>query len=534
MPKKQGENMERSMYMGMRERLDELNERREALQQGGGAKAVERQHARGKLTARERIIILLDPGTFMELDLWAKPRMTGFDIDQRELPGDGVITGFGEVNGRPVYVYAQDFTVLGGTMGSTAGKKIVKVMRRALEERVPCIGLVDSGGVRIQDAVTRNMFDGYPAMFYQHTLSSGVIPQITLMMGPCAAGAAYSPALTDFVFMVKDTSHMYVASPSLIKTAQFVDTTDQELGGAMIHASVSGCCDMVAENDEECLLVTRELLGFLPANNMEKPPVYACDDDPNRRDEELLDIVPDAPRAAYDMRQLIRHVVDHGYFFELKPDYAPNMITGLCRMDGATVGIVANNPKAMAGAIDINASDKEARFIRFCDAFNIPLVFFVDTPAYLPGVEQEHGGILRHGAKVLYAISEATVPMITLYIRKAYGGGSSAMCSEPLGSDLLLAWPTAELGLMGAEGAVSIIYRKEIEAAENSDELRAQRLEEYQSTFGKFPYHAANVQWLEDIIDPRDTRPLLIRALKQMANKQKNDRAWKKHGNMPL
>ncbi|MCD8068323.1 MAG: acyl-CoA carboxylase subunit beta [Lachnospiraceae bacterium] len=520
--------------MGMREKLDELNERRSRLLQGGGGKAVEKQHSRGKLTARERIDILLDPGSFMELDLWAKPRMTGFDIDERELPGDGVVTGYGNVNGRPVYVYAQDFTVLGGTMGSTAGKKITKIMRRALEERVPCIGLVDSGGVRIQDAVTRNMFDGYPAMFYQHTQASGVIPQITLMMGPCAAGAAYSPALTDFVYMVKDTSYMYVASPSLIKSAQFVDTTDQELGGAMLHATVSGCCDMVAENDEDCLLQVRELLSFLPSSNLEKPPVYECTDDLERRDEELLDIVPDGANKPYSMREIIAHIVDNGYFYEMKPDYAPNMITGFCRMNGSTVGIVANNPQAMAGAIDINASDKEARFIRFCDSFNIPLIFMVDTPAYLPGVEQEHGGILRHGAKVLYAISEATVPMITLYIRKAYGGGSSAMCSEPLGSDLLIAWPTAELGLMGAEGAVSIIYRKEIAAAENPDEVRAKRVEEYKSTFGKFPYHAGNVQWLEDIIDPRDTRPILIRALKQLANKQKNDRVWKKHGNIPL
>ncbi len=520
--------------MDMREKLEELAQRRSALMQGGGAKAIARQHARGKLTARERVELFLDPGTFVELDLWAKPRMTGFDIDERELPGDGVITGFGEVNGSPIYVYAQDFTVLGGTMGSTAGKKIVKVMRRALEERVPCVGLVDSGGVRVQDAVTRSMFDGYPAMFYYHTQSSGVIPQITLMMGPCAAGAAYSPALTDFVIMVKNTSHMYVASPSLIKTAQFVETTDQELGGATVHATVSGCCDLVAENDEDCLNLTRELLSFLPASNMEQPPVYECTDDPERRDEELLNIIPEGPRAAYDMKALIRHVVDDGHFFELKPDYAPNMITGFCRMEGRTVGIIANNPKAMAGSIDINASDKEARFIRFCDAFNIPLIFFVDTPAYLPGVEQEHGGILRHGAKVLYAISEATVPMITLYIRKAYGGGNSAMCSEPLGSDLLLAWPTAELGLMSPEGAVAIIYRKEIESAENPDELRAQRIEEYKATFGKFPYHAGAVQWVEDIIDPRDTRPMLIKGLRQLAKKQKNDRSWKKHGNIPL
>lgn len=520
--------------MDMRDKLEELAQRRAALTQGGGTRAVERQHKRGKLTARERIAMFLDPDSFVELGLWAKPRMTGFDIDERELPGDGVITGYGDVNGRPVYVYAQDFTVLGGTMGSTGGKKIVKVMRRALEERVPCIGLVDSGGVRVQDAVTRSMFDGYPSMFYYHTQSSGVIPQITLMMGPCAAGAAYSPALTDFVIMVKNTSHMYVASPSLIKAAQFVDTNDQELGGALVHATISGCCDLVAEDDEDCILKTRELLSFLPLSNKEQPPVYKSDDDPNRREEGLLDIVPAASRAPYDMHEIIAYVVDNGYFFELKPDYAPNMITGFGRLDGHTVGFIANNPRSMAGAIDINASDKEARFIRFCDAFNIPLVFLVDTPAYLPGMEQEHGGILRHGAKVLYAISEATVPMITVYVRKAYGGGQSAMCSEPLGSDLLLAWPTAELGLMSPEGAVAIIYRKEIDAAANPDELRAQRIEEYKATFGKFPYHAAAMQWVDEIIDPRDTRPMLIKALRLLAKKQKIDRPCRKHGNIPL
>ena len=520
--------------MDMREKLEELVQRRAGLTQGGSSRAVDRQHQRGKLTARERIARFLDPGSFVELDLWAKSRATGFAIDERELPADGVITGYGDVYGRPVYVYAQDFTVLGGTMGSTGAKKIIKVMRRALESRVPCIGLVDSGGVRVQDAVTRSMFDGYPSMFYYHTLSSGVIPQITLMMGPCAAGAAYSPALTDFVIMVKHTSYMYVASPTLIKAAQFVETDDQSLGGALVHSTISGCCDLVAENDEDCLLKTRELLSFLPLNNAQRPPAYKSDDDPNRRAEALLDIVPTDSGEPYDMHDIITHVVDNNYFFELRPDYAPNMITGFGRLDGHSVGFVANNPQALAGAIDIDASDKEARFIRFCDAFNIPLVFLVDTPAYLPGVDQEHGGILRHGAKVLYAISEATVPMITVYVRKAYGGGNHAMCSGPLGSDLLLAWPTAELGLMSPEGAVAIIYRKEIAAAPNPDELRAQRIEEYKSTFGKFPYHAAAMQWVEKIIDPRDTRPMLIDALRRLAEKQKGDRPWKKHGLIPL
>lgn len=520
--------------MDMRQKLEELAQRRANLTQGGGPNQVERQHQKGKLTARERIAMLLDPDSFVELDLWAKSRMTGFDIDERELPGDGVVTGYGDVYGRRVYVYAQDFTILAGTMGSVGGKKILKVMQRALESRVPCIGLVDSGGVRVQDAVTRSLFDGFPSMFYYHTLSSGVIPQITLMMGPCAAGAAYSPALTDFVFMVKDTSSMYVASPTLIKTAQFVDIGEQELGGSLVHSTISGCCDLVPENDEDALLKTRDLLSFLPSSNTEPPPVYQSDDDPNRRDGDLLDIVPADISQPYDMHEVILRLVDSKHFFELKPAFAPNMITGFGRLDGHTVGIVANNPQALAGTIDINASVKEARFIRFCDAFNIPLVFLVDTPAYLPGVEQEHGGILRHGSKVLHAIAEATVPMITVYIRKAYGGGNHAMCTEPLGSDLLLAWPTAQLGLMSPEGAVAIIYRKELANDSNPRELQKQRLEEYKATFGEFPYHAAAMQWVDEIIDPRDTRPMLINALRGLAKKKKDDRPWKKHGNIPL
>ena len=519
--------------MNMRERLTELAARREKLLKGGGSKAIDKQHARGKLTARERVELFLDPGTFVELDLWAKPRMTGFEIDEKEIPGDAVIVGFGNVDGRCVYVYAQDFTTQGGSVGSVTGKKIQKVMRRALEERVPCIGLVDSGGVRVQDAVSRDMNDAYHRMFYYHTISSGVIPQITLMMGPCAAGAGYSPALTDFVFMVENTSYMYVASPTLLKTVQFVDTNDQELGGAQVHATVSGCCDMVAADDAHCLALTRELLSFLPASCEEEPPVSECTDDPNRRDEELLDIVPENPRAAYDIRTIIEHIVDDGYFFELKADFAPNMVTGFGRMDGHTVGFVANNPKVLGGAIDINASDKEARFVRFCDAFNIPLVFLVDNPAYLPGVEQERGGILRHGAKVLFAISEATVPKVTVYIRKAYGGGNPAMCSEPLGSDLMLAWPTTEMALMNPDGAVSIMYRNEIANSPDPAAQKAKRIEEYNATFGEFPYHAAAMRWVEEIIDPRDTRSLLIKGLRQLA-KKRQERPNKKHGNMPM
>ncbi len=519
--------------MDMREKLVELAERREKVMRIGGEKAIERQHSRGKLTARERIELFFDPGTFVELDTWAKPRMTGFDIDSKDITGDAVITGFGDVNGRPCYAYAQDFTVQGGSVGSVTGKKILKVMRRSLEERVPCIGLVDSGGVRVQDAVTRDMNDAYHRMFYYHTMSSGVIPQITLMMGPCAAGAGYSPAMTDFVIMVQDTSYMYVASPTLLKTVQFIDTNDQELGGAAVHASVSGCCDMIAANDEDCLAMTRELLSFLPQSNEEEPPVYECDDDPFRGDEELLDIIPDNPRQAYDIRDIIGHIVDDGYFFEIKENYAPNMVTGFGRMNGQSVGFVANNPRHLGGAIDINASDKEARFIRFCDSFNIPLVFLVDNPAYLPGVEQERGGILRHGAKVLFALCEATVPKITIYIRKAYGGGNPAMCSEPVGSDLMMAWPTCEMALMNPDGAVNIIYRNEIKNSEDPEATRAKRLEEYKSTFGEFPYHAAAMRWVEDIIDPRDTRAVIIKGLRQLKNK-KLEKPQRKHDNIPL
>jgi acetyl-CoA carboxylase carboxyltransferase component len=517
----------------MRQKLAELKAERERVIHLASSKAVERQHSRGKMTARERIKFFFDPETFAELNLFAKPRITGFDIDQQELTGDGVITGYGNVAGRPVYAYAQDFTIAGGSQGTVHGKKTLRVMKQALKARVPCVHMIDSGGVRIQDAVTRDFNDSYQLYFYYHTVSSGVIPQIGLLMGPCAAGAAYSPILTDFLIMVKKTSHMYIASPTLIKSVQFVDVTEEEIGGAKMHAEVSGCCDVLAENDEDCLQKCRDLLSFLPAHNREEPPVVPTGDDPNRRDEELLDIVPVDSKKWYDMHQVIQRIFDRGHFFEIKPDFARNMITGFARLDGRSVGIVANNPKHKAGAIDINAADKEARFVRFCDCFNIPLIFLVDTPAYLPGADQERGGIIRHGAKVLHAISEATVPKFTVYIRKAYGGGNPAMCGEPLGSDLLLAWPTTEMGLMNPEGAVNIIYRNEIAASPNPEEVRARRLAEYKSTFGRFPYHAAQMRWVEEIIDPRDTRSLLVQALKTYRHKT-DERPWKKHGNIPL
>lgn len=516
------------------DKIKELGERRTRLQQGGGYEAIRKLHERNMLTARERIGLLFDPGTFQELELWAKPSKTGFkDIDERELPGDAVITGYGEINGRPTYVSAEDFTVLGGTMATTHSRKVQKVKQRALKARVPMVSIYHSGGVRIQDAVTSDPNSSYAPMFYWHTISSGVIPQIALIMGHCAAGAAYTPALTDLIIMVKNSSYMYIASPTLVKSATFVETDDEKLGGARVHATISGCSDLTAENDEHCIQLAQRVLSYLPQSCNEKPPIVASNDDPNRREESIFDIVPTDLRKPYDMRKLIKLIVDKESFFELKPDFAQNMITGFARMAGQSVGIVANNPMHLAGSIDINAADKEARFIRFCDCFNIPLIFFCDTPAYLPGVDQEYLGIIRHGAKVLYAICDAIVPKITCYIRKAYGGGRPAMGSEPVGADLILAWPTAELGLMGVEQAVDIIYRKEIASSNNPAEVRKIKIREYSESLGKYPYHAAEQRWVEDIVDPRDTRPIIISALKLLKNKIE-DRPRRKHGNIPL
>ena len=521
------------MHETMRDKLLEVEQQRSKLQMGGGVGEIDRQHKRGKLTARERIERLLDRGSFQELEIWAKPRKTGFPIDERDIPGDAVIVGYGKIGGRPVYVHAEDFTSLGGTMASVHSEKVQKLKRRVLQARVPCIGIYDSGGVRIQDSVTGRPNSTYAPMFYWHTVSSGVIPQIALIMGPCAAGAAYTPILMDFVFMVKNTSHMYIASPTLVKTATFADVSSQELGGAEMHAKKSGVCDVVATNDQDCLDKVRQLFNLLPLNYGEMPPEIETGDPIERQDEELLDIVPTDPKRAYDMHNVIGHIVDNGYTFEIKKEYAPNIITTFARLGGIVVGIVASNPMYLTGAMDCDAAVKGARFIRFCDCFNIPLIFLVDTTAYLPGVEQEHKGIIRHGAKMLYAISEATVPKITIYIRKAYGGARPGMCSEPLGSDLLLAWPTAEMGLMGVEEAVSIIYRKEFEMAEDAAKVRSSRIKEYEESLGKFPFHAAHQGWIEDIIDPRNTRPILINALTILRNKTV-ERPPKKHGNILL
>lgn len=517
----------------MIKKIEEVEKRREKLKMGGGIIEIEKQHKRGKLTARERIERFFDPGTFVEFDLWRTPRKTGYDLDKRDLPGDGVITGFGEIGGRNLYVYAQDSTVMAGSMGSVHAKKVIKIHEEALRMRLPVIGMIDSGGVRIQDFITGDMEDTYASLFYLHTVLSGLVPQISLMMGPCAAGASYSPALTDFVFMVKDTSHMYIAGPDLIKSVSFQETTLEAIGGARMHAEVSGCSDFTAENDEDCLQKARDLLSFLPFNNEENPPLKETSDAPDRRNEDLLSLVPTNVRKPYDVRKVIKNIADDHYFFEMKKDFARNMVTGFIRLGGLPVGVIANNPMFLGGAIDFNASDKHARFVRFCDAFNIPLLFLSDNPAYLPGVGQERGGIIRHGAKILHAISEATVPKVTIIIRKSYGGGQTAMGVRPMGMNLMLAWPTAEMGLMGAEGAVGIIYRNELKAAKNPEELFQMRLKEYTESAGKFPYQAAMNGWVDDIIDPRNTRSLLIKAFKCFSGKKENG-PWKKHSNIPL
>ncbi len=513
--------------------IEEVEAKRKSLMQGGGAKAIERQHSRGKYTARERVELLLDEGSFTEFDLWRKPRITGYDIDQRELPGDGVITGSGLIQNRPVYVYSQDFTVLGGTCASVHAKKIIKIMDDALRMRVPCIGMIDSGGVRIQDFIGADYYDTYSRIFYCHTLMSGVVPQISLMMGPSAAGAAYSPMLADFLFMVKNTSHMYIASPELISSVGGVDVAVDEIGSSEMHAKVSGCSDLTAEDDLDCIHKARELLSLLPLNNKEAPPRQETEDDPNRKTDELLELIPTNMKKPYQVSKVIEVIADDNSFFEIKKDYAQNMVVGFIRLDGYPVGVVANNPYVLGGAIDINASDKHARFVRICDSYNIPLLFLVDNPGYLPGVDQERGGIIRHGAKMLHAVSEATVPKISVCLRKGYGGGLTAMCMRPMGADLVLALPTAELGLMGAEGAVRIIYRNEIKSAENPDEVYKKRLSEFSKTIGNFPFQAGATGWVDDIIDPRDVRSILTASFKRLAGKTV-ELPWKKHGNIPL
>ncbi|MGI6142932.1 MAG: acyl-CoA carboxylase subunit beta [bacterium] len=510
--------------------LEELSSRKQRIAAGGGEEKVEKQHKAGKMTARERIEKLLDPDSFVELDVFVRHRCIDFGMEEVEAPGEGVVTGYGTINGRTVYVYAQDFTVIGGSLGEMHARKICKVIDLALKTGAPIIGINDSGGARIQEGV--DALSGYGQIFYRNTIASGVIPQISVIMGPCAGGAVYSPALTDFVFMVEGTSYMFITGPQVIKAVTGEDVTPEELGGAMTHNATSGVAHFRAKNEEECLESVRRLLSFLPDNNLQDPPLVDTGDDPGRTDVTLREIVPPEPNRAYDVRDIIARVVDQGDFMEVQPYYAQNIVIGYARLNGRTVGIIANQPKILAGCLDINASDKAARFIRVCDAFNIPLVNLVDVPGFLPGTAQEYGGIIRHGAKMLYAYSEATVPKITLILRKSYGGAYLAMCSRDLGADQVFAWPNAEIAVMGPEGAANIIFRKEIKNSADPQATRDEKIAEYRERFAN-PYVAASRGYVDDVIDPAETRVRLIAALEMLISKRET-RPAKKHGNIPV
>ena len=511
-------------------KLDDLRQKKAKILAGGGTKRIEKQHASGKLTARERLDILFDEGSFVELDAFVKHRCTNFGMEEVDAPAEGVVIGYGKVDGRLVYAYSQDFTVVGGSLGEMHAAKIVKAMDNALKMGAPIVGLNDSGGARIQEAV--DALSGYGKIFYRNTLASGVIPQITAIMGPCAGGAVYSPALTDFIFMVNQTSQMFITGPQVIKTVTGEEVTAEALGGAMTHNSVSGVAQFMSDNDEACILEIRRLLSFLPSNNMETAPEYLCEGDLSALDETLNTIIPENPNKPYDMFDVIRALVDEGDYMEYQPHFAKNIITCLARLNGKTVGIIANQPKVNAGCLDVNASDKSARFIRTCDAFNIPLLNLVDVPGFLPGTTQEYGGIIRHGAKMLYAYSEATVPKLTMITRKAYGGAYLAMCSKDLGADMVLAWPSAEIAVMGPQGAANIIFRGEIQSSENPVETRARVIQEYTDEFAT-PYKAAERGFVDDVIEPAQTRARLIDAFDMLASKREI-RPSKKHGNIPL
>jgi len=516
--------------MSVQSRIEELKEKYQKVKEGGGKKRIEKQHESGKLTARERIDLLLDEGSFVEIDPFVVHRCTDFGMEKTEAPGEGVVTGYGTIDGRLVFAFAQDFTVLGGSLGEMHAKKICKVMDMALKMGAPLIGLNDSGGARIQEGV--DALSGYGQIFYRNTIASGVIPQISVIMGPCAGGAVYSPALTDFVFMVDKTSYMFITGPQVIKAVTGEEVTQEQLGGAMTHNSISGVAHFVFPDEKETLMAVRRLLSYLPSNNMEDAPYIETDDNPNRIEVDLNTIIPDNPNKPYDMKNIIRLIVDNGDFFEVHPYYAQNIITCFARLNGRTIGIIANQPNVLAGCLDINASDKAARFIRFCDAFNIPILNLVDVPGFLPGTNQEYGGIIRHGAKMLYAYSEATVPKVTLIIRKAYGGAYLAMCSRDLGADVVLAWPSAEIAVMGPEGAANIIFKKEIDEAENPAEVRQKKIEEYRDNFAN-PYRAAARGFVDNVIEPAITRPAIISAFDMLMSKRET-RPAKKHGNIPL
>lgn len=514
----------------MQEKINELKKRKEKIEEAGGKEKIEERHAKGKLTARERILHLLDEGTFCEIDAFIEHRCSDFGMEKNKVAGEGVVTGYGKINGRQVCVYAQDFTVIGGSLGQMHAAKICKVQDMAIKLGCPCIGINDSGGARIQEGI--DSLRGYGDIFYRNVQASGVIPQICVIMGPCAGGAVYSPALMDFILMTDKTANMFITGPQVVKAVTGEQVSAEELGGAFVHSKTSGVASLMFPDEISTLEGVKKLLSYIPQNNLEDVPLENTNDDPNRNDEELSNILPDSPNKPYDIKEIIKRVVDNGEFFELQPLFATNIVICFARLDGKSVGIIANQPNSMAGVLDINAADKAARFIRFCDSFNIPLVTLVDTAGYLPGVGQEHNGVIRHGAKLLYAYSEATAPKITLIIRKSYGGAYIAMCSKHLGADMVYAWPSAEIAVMGPDGAANIIFKKEIDKAEDPKKMRAEKIEEYKKEFAN-PYRAAVRGYVDDVIEPEYTRSYLINALYLLVSKRET-RLPRKHGNIPL
>lgn len=515
--------------MSNQTKIQTLNEKRAQSRLGGGQNRIETQHKKGRLTARERIDLLMDKGSFREVDAFVQHRTHDFDLDKQKFMGDSVVTGWGTIEGRLVYVFSQDFTVFGGSLGEVHAEKICKIMDMAMKNGAPVIGLNDSGGARIQEGVVA--LGGYADIFLRNTMASGVIPQISAIMGPCAGGAVYSPALTDFIFMTRGTSYMFVTGPDVVKTVTHEEVTQEELGGAGVHSETSGVCHVAADSEADTLYLIRKMLGYLPQNNMEDPP-FVAGDDPLRMDEELNSIVPDDANKPYDIKDVITKIMDNGQFFEIHENYAQNIVVGFARLGGHSVGIVANQPAVLAGVLDIDASEKGARFVRFCDSFNIPIITFEDVPGFLPGTFQEHHGIIRSGAKLLYAYCEATVPKLTVVTRKAYGGAYCVMSSKHIRSDVNFAWPSSEIAVMGPDGAVNIIFRKELAEAEDPVARKAELVADYREKFAS-PYVAAEYGFIDDVIEPKETRPRLINSLEMLANKRDSNPA-KKHGNIPL
>jgi propionyl-CoA carboxylase beta chain len=510
--------------------IQKLRQLKAKARLGGGEERIERQHQKGRLTARERIELLLDKGSFREVDAFVTHRTTDFGLDKRKYLGDSVVTGWGTINNRLVYVFAQDFTVFGGSLGEVHAEKIVKIMEMAMKNGAPLIGLNDSGGARIQEGVVS--LGGYADIFLKNTLASGLIPQISVIMGPCAGGAVYSPGLTDFIFMVRGSSYMFITGPNVVKTVTHEEVSFKDLGGADVHAEKSGVCHVAADSEEDALFLVQKLLSYIPQNNLEDPPFVDTDDNPLRREEVLNSIVPDDPSKPYDIKDVIGYIVDRGEFYEIHAAFARNIVIGFARLGGHSVGVVANQPAHLAGVLDIDASEKAARFVRFCDAFNIPILTFVDVPGFMPGVDQEHGGIIRAGAKLLYAYCEATVPKLTVITRKAYGGAYDVMSSKHIRGDVNLAWPGSELAVMGPAGAVEIVFRKELAACDEPEKRKAELVAEYREKFAN-PYVAASRGYIDDVIEPRDTRPRLINALEMLSNKRDSNPP-KKHGCIPL